>query len=152
MGKVGSVFHQVSIFGEIGSISSGTNNDTSVFFMSLLISSFVDHTDTVTFVVFDQINHSGFVDLSGLFGVSLANLFVFLHETISDGHAWETFFASVSSVGTVASHTGQQGKIQVESGHQPVDSGTGVLGQHPTQGVRGLGTARSGRLEYVFLE
>jgi hypothetical protein len=138
---VGAMLLEERIFGEIGSITTGSQDDGAVLGVRLALELVVDASNNITLVV--DVGHLCFLDDLNPMGLLLGKLLQSLHQRICDSHAGE--LGIVTTVGSglrMATKAGYESEIKVEDVLQPLDGGSGLVGEDLDQVWSGLVTGR----------
>mmetsp|Transcript_4244 Transcript_4244/g.10028 ORF Transcript_4244/g.10028 Transcript_4244/m.10028 type:complete len:343 (+) Transcript_4244:427-1455(+) len=134
--QVGSVLSQEGVLSEVGT-EAAAGQDHGAELLLVLAAFLVDEADAGLAVHQEGVGTSLGDDASSV-GL-LGNLLEHLDECVGDGHARESLRTTVGSGSRVTTQSCQQGEIQVELLHQPVD----VVAAVATEDLDNLGLLSS---------
>mmetsp|Transcript_23149 Transcript_23149/g.34609 ORF Transcript_23149/g.34609 Transcript_23149/m.34609 type:complete len:325 (+) Transcript_23149:794-1768(+) len=138
--QVGSVLSQEGVLSEVGT-EAAAGQDHGAELLLVLAAFLVDEADAGLAVHQEGVGTSLGDDASSV-GL-LGNLLEHLDECVGDGHARESLRTTVGSGSRVTTQSCQQGEIQVELLHQPVDIRTTVAAENLDE-LGALGTTLQG--------
>lgn len=145
---VGAVLLEEGGFTEVSGVTTGSENDDTVDRLLLAVDGVGNTGDVVTRLV--DGGDVGLLDDLNATGLTFGKVFQSLHQGVGDGHTGELgIMATVCAGVSVSSETGDEGKVEVEDILQPLDGGSGLVGQDLDQVGTGLVT---GGLEGIFVE
>jgi len=133
---------------EVGSVTTGSENDNTVGRFLLAVDS-VGNTGNIVTRLVDG-GDVGLLDDLDTTGLLLGEVFQSLHQGVGDGHTGELGIVTTVCAGvSVSTETGDEGEVEVEDILQPLDGGGRLVGQDLDQLGTGLVT---GGLEGIVVE